>query len=250
MTRLEAANKLYEEGLKAFRSGDNDRCLSLTKESLLIGKSLGDDQVVGQALMGLCRVALRNHDENHLQSLSTELSALATQTGDDWWKVVIAHMNAEMARMKEEYDRANALYDESMSLSAKLGRESMVATECFNKSFVAMAQGDLDTAYGLLHRHFEIRKKLDKDTINPYGLIGLATLLMAQGKKEAAAEVTYVCRRLFSEMEIIPDPADELPLKQVEETSEQELSQGIREKLFEKSQTETCLVLVNRYFNR
>jgi hypothetical protein len=50
-------------------------------------------------------------------------------------------------------------------------------------------------------------------------------------------------------MEIIPDPADELPLKNVEEQCKRELSQEVREKLFEKFKTETCHVLVSRYFD-
>lgn len=134
--------------------------------------------------MGLCRVALRNHDEGHLQSLSVKLAELAHRTGDNWWKVVRVHMNAEMARMKGEFNHTNLLYDESMQISAEIGNENMVATECFNKSFVAVAQGNLETAFDLLHCHFAIRQKLDHETLNPYGLIGLVNLLSAKGKSQ------------------------------------------------------------------
>ena len=76
MTTIEKVNELYEDGVTAFRSGDNRRCLRLTKRSLAIGKTLGDETVTGQALRGLCRVALRNHDEDHLQAPGEEFSGL------------------------------------------------------------------------------------------------------------------------------------------------------------------------------
>jgi len=246
MATIEQANELYEEGLRAFRSGDNGRCISLTTESLEIGQKLKDDKIIGQALVGLCRAALRNQDEDHLQSLSKYLSELNKRTGDDWWRVVIAHMNAEMARIKGDFDQANKLYDKSMRISDAIGNENMVATECFNKSFVAVAQGNLRTANELIERHFDIRSKLDEGDINPYGLIAVANLLVAKGKIQDAAEVTYVCRRLMTEMEIIPDPADETPLKMVEEHFMGNLSKEVQDKLFEQSNNTTCRELVEK----
>lgn len=116
MVTADRANELYEQGLRAFRSGDNELCISLTTESLEMGQALGDDRIIGQALTGLCRAALRDNDSRQLQSLSLALADLARETGDDWWRVVVAHMNAEMARMNGKLDRANDLYDQSMAL--------------------------------------------------------------------------------------------------------------------------------------
>lgn len=246
MSTVKQANELYEEGLNAFRAGDNERCIALTTASLEIGRQLNDNDIVGQALMGLCRAALRNRDEDHLHCLSKELAELAEHTGDDWWCVVRAHMNAEMARMLGALERANELYDESMRLSEALGSENMMATECFNKSFVAVAQHNLEDARTLLQRHFTIRSKLDEGDLNPYGLIGVANLLVAEGKTEQAAEASFVCRRLLNELNVIPDPADEAPLKMVEEYFGNQLSRQVQSKLRSESDNMTCRQVVTK----
>jgi len=60
------ANELYYQGLQAFRAGDNQRCISLTTQSLEIGYLLDDKAIIGQALMGLCRASLRDNDDGLL----------------------------------------------------------------------------------------------------------------------------------------------------------------------------------------
>ena len=242
----EKANELYEKGLRAFRAGNNEMCISLTTESLEMGRELNDDKIIGQALTGLCRAALRDNDEQYLQSLSIKLTELADKTGDDWWHVVVAHMNAEMARMNGEFDRANELYDQSMALSESVGSENMVATECFNKSFVAVSQRKFQTARELLQRHFAIRSRLDEGDINPYGLIAVANLLAAEGKMTEAAQAAFVCRRLLTEQNIIPDPADEAPLRTIEEQIQNTLAQEDQNRLLQQSKNVSCREIADK----
>ena len=47
---VKKADALYKEGFKAFRMGDNERCISLTTESLEIGKKLKNSKIIGRAL--------------------------------------------------------------------------------------------------------------------------------------------------------------------------------------------------------
>lgn len=212
----ERASELYKRGFAAFRAGDNQRAIELTRQSLEIGRQLGDLEVIGQALIGLCRSALRAQDPIQLNRYTRELERIVEESGQDLWRLVSLHMRAEMARIEEDFDLASALYDQSMQLSEELGREEMVATECFNKSFVLVHQGQLQKAHELLERHFEIHFGLDEGDPPPYGLIGVANLLRAQGEPEAAAEAVYACRRFFKETGTVPDPADEIPLSEVE----------------------------------
>lgn len=243
----ERADELYEQGLTAFRKGDNKHCIELTTASLDIGRDLGDDAVIGQALLGLCRAALRDRDEHRLDTLCSELADIADRTDDAWWRVVIAHLNAELARMNGDLTRAEELYDESMQLSESIGRDSMVATECFNKSFIAVEEGDMRTARDLLQRHFETRGVLDDDDINPYGLIAVATLLRAEGRVEDAAAVASACHRLLAEADIVPDPADKEPLRAVEEHCQTELSDEAYAEAEIRFDTATCRALAARF---
>ncbi len=241
------AKDLYKQGLLAFRAGDNQRCISLTSKSLEIGYLLADQVIIGQALMGLCRASLRDNDEDLLERLNRKLVVLAEESGDDWWLVVVAHMNAEMARINEDYERANRLYDESMEMSQILGYEGMVATERFNKSLVALACGDLDQALLLLQKHFQIRDKLDEGDLDPYGLIAVVSYLVARSDIENAAETAFVCRRLLGAENIVPDPADEAPLKTSETLIQASFTQETLAQLESRSLLVNCRDLVERH---
>lgn len=132
-----------------------------------------------------------------------------------------------------------------MALSESIGRESMVATECFNKSFIAVEHGDIGTARDLLRRHFEIRGELDDDDIDPYGLIAIVNLLHAEGRTADAAAVAFACRRLLAD--VVPDPADEAPLRAVEEHCQSELSNEALAAAEARFETATCRELAAKF---
>lgn len=241
------ATKLYEQGLEAFRAGDNHAAKRLTRRSLAIAEALGDDPLRGQALLGLCRTALRDRDEEYLQELCEKLGLIANRTGDEYWSVVEHHMQAEMARINGQYDTATRSYEKSMQLSESMGLESMVATECLNKSFVSVAQTDLTEARKLLARHFEISVRLDEGDLTPYGLIGLAHLLSAEGNVEGAAEVAFACRQLLKENNIVPDPADEKPLEETVQLVQRSLSKDDISRLKIATEQASCRQLVAKF---
>ncbi len=243
------ANRLYEDGLAAFRAGDNQRCITLTNKSLELARSLNDDQLIGQALTGLCRSALRDKDQTRLGQYSNELTTLYKKTNDLWWRVIIAHMNAELFRMNGDYENAIRLYDESLELNERLGNENMVATECFNKSLAALGGNDTIVARDLIRRHFEIRLQKDKADPDPTGLIALSLLLLTEGLHTAAFEAACVCRRQFQERGNVPDPADEEPLRLVEMKCKQILPGTDAEKISTKSAHLSCLDLVRKHLD-
>ena len=109
---------------------------------------------------------------------------------------------------------------------------------------VFITQGDLEIARALLQRHFAIRSKLDEGDINPYGLIAVANLLVAEGKFKEAVEANFVCKRLMSDMKIIPDPADEAVQKANEEICMIQLSPIVRARVIDQSANLTCRDLV------
>ena len=247
MSRAETARTLEEEAYQAFRAGDNARSISLNNQVLALGQELDDETIVGKALTGLCRAALRDRDEGALETHSAQLLALAERSGNDKWRMFATHMNAEMARMNGDLERADILYDRSIRLGEALGSQSMVAAECFNKSFVAVAQGQFDRARTLLQRHFAIRDELDQGDLDPYGLIAVANFLAGEARVEDAAAVTYVCRRLFAERDIVPDPADEEPLNAVEDLCRRMLSEEVHQRQFNRAAGLSCREVVLAY---
>ena len=190
----EKAAELYEEGVAAFRAGDNERSRELTFESLRIGRTIGDTTAIGRGLMGLCRVALRDGDGGSIRGLTKELTALADTSDDGWWHVASLHMRAEHSRMTGALDEAIGLYNESRVRSEQLGLTNMVAAESFNLSLAHIGKGELQEASEALRHHFSIRLSLDGEDLDPTGLIAVAALLLAQGNTADALGVAKACR--------------------------------------------------------
>ena len=87
----ERAKALYEEGIQAFRHGDQATSRALNEESLSISRELGDKGGIARALIGLARVALRDGDYAMVRALSGESMAIGWELGDRQGLVLPLH---------------------------------------------------------------------------------------------------------------------------------------------------------------
>ncbi len=208
---------LVDSAYKHFRSGEADKSKDLAHKALAIGRAAKDPSITGGALAGFCRLALRAKDEHALASCSSQLTALAQDSADQKWEVYSIHMRAEFARMGNDLATADALYLESLQISEAIGLTGMVAAENFNRSFVSVARGDLDSATQQVREFFRVSATRNDGEPDPYGLIALTNLLVAREQLQAAAEVSFAAQRIFDEKGIVPDPADAQPLEAARE---------------------------------
>jgi len=248
-SKIEKANSLLDQAYEAFRSGKGENCISLTEQAIKMGQELGDESIIGGSYISFCRMALRDNDEEKLAELSTQLDSLADQYENRKWQMFRAHMNAEMARMKGDLDSAEELYDQSMQIAETIGSRNMVAAECFNRSFISTKKKDFKSARKLIKRHFDILGEINSEKLSPYGLIALVYLLEKEDRLESAAKVAFACRRLFKSENIIPDPADEAPLKDVERKIETSLPRDMKEQISIFSQSLSCQDIVEAYLS-
>lgn len=208
--------ELLGEAYQLFKEGNDKESIKLANQVLAIGRETNNDTLIGNALTSLCRNAQRSLDTIKLGELSAELKDLAHSTSNQKWLMYRAHMNAEMWRLIGNMDRAEEYYTESMRISLEIGATGMYTIDHFNKSFVATAKGDFDTANTLIKKYYQLRQEENNVVEDAYGLIALAYLLEQQENYQGAHEVTVVTRRLFKEQNIFPEPPDEKPLIAVE----------------------------------
>ena len=245
--KIDDAYAALDSSYVEFRAGTNEIAKNLAKEAFSVGLELENDSLTGDALMSLCRTALRDRDEITLKDYSDQLTKLANKSKDDTWEMVSAHMNAEMARMNHNWEKASRLYDKSLTISDSLGYRGMYAAEHFNKSFVEAARGNITEAQLLTKKYFDIRRETNPESDDAYGLIAVANLLYHKNDIQGSAEVSLAARRLFNERNIIPDPADEEPLLKVEEHYKMKLDPKVQDSLKESAAMLTVDSILNKY---
>jgi len=219
----EYPRKMLRQAYQLFKEGKDSQSIAMANRVLEIGRSTNNDTLVGRALTSLCRNSQRTLDTTRLAQLSEELSALAASSGNKQWLMYRAHQNAEMWRLVGNMDRAERFYNESMKISYETGAMGMYTIDHFNKSFVSIAKGDLDTARALIKKYYALRQEADPASEDAYGLIALAYLLEQDGNYAGAHEVAVVTRRLFEEQNLFPEPPDEKPLLLVEAKIQEKL---------------------------
>jgi tetratricopeptide (TPR) repeat protein len=202
------ASDLYQQGLEAFRKGDNERSRELNDRSLALAREADDAPAVVDALMGLARVALRDEDLARVHALAAEAREVATEHGLAGRPVALPlHLDAEATRMSGDLAGARALYEESIALNRRLGDERGVALEQANLAWVAINEGRIDEAEAL------VRASLDSGhTEEPYlqafCSIALARCAGERGDRNRARELLTGADEQLAAAGLVLDPTD------------------------------------------
>ncbi len=246
---IENPQEMLKEAYQLFKEGNDSASIEIANKVLEYGYKTNNDTLIGGALASLCRNSQRSLDTIRLAELSEELATLATNSGNQKWMMIRAHMNAEMWRLIGNMDRAEQFYNESMEISFAINSMGMYTIDHFNKSFVSTAKGDFEEARRLIIKYYALREESDPESEDAYGLIALSYLLEQEKNYIGALEVASVTRRLFQEQNLFPEPPDEKPLIMVEEKVKEVLDANIYEATIIKSKNETVSSLISSICN-
>ncbi|MDJ0664922.1 MAG: hypothetical protein QNJ75_10195 [Acidimicrobiia bacterium] len=247
--RIDHANSLLDRAAAEFKAGNNDAAKDLANTALAVGLELEDEALTGYALMNLCRTALRDRDRTALGEYREHLSRLAAETGDQKWEMVVAHMYAELARMNGDLEEAARLYATSMGISESIGSKGWYAAEHFNMSIVETSRGNFVEARDLIRGYYDLTNELYPETDDVPGLIPIANLLLHMDDIRGAAEVAIAARRLLKENDLVPDPADEEPLRNVEDKYRLVLDQDAQDEVEVAAASLTVASILSTYLN-
>lgn len=155
--------------------GELDRAETAQAESLEISKRIGDDSGVATALSSLAALARDRGDLNRAASLAEE-SASIEQIG-----LVALHRN--------EYDRAEQLFDEALALARADGDDANVRDALANLAAVARRRGTYGVALARYRETLDLLRAETNKAALARTLEGYATTLAATGDSPRAARL-------------------------------------------------------------
>ena len=202
---------LYGDGLLAFRSGAQTESQARNQAALDTARAVGDREAEALALVGLSRVALRAGDYTLVCSLADRAREI-TRNLDPTVDVWPLHLLAAGTRLSGDYDKAIALYTESLELNRRLGNNRMVCTELHNIGHVELHRGNVDAARRCFADCAEIRNPNDLFATAMTHL-NQAALAFAQGERETTAERLQRMQATLYEAGIVLDPDDAFEVK-------------------------------------
>jgi ATP/maltotriose-dependent transcriptional regulator MalT len=202
------AGDLYQEGLEAFRRGDNDRSRELNERSLTLAREQDDAPAIVDALIGLARVALRDEDLERVHVLATEARELGRKRGLTGRPLALPlHLDAEATRMSGDFAGARALYEESIALNLKLGDERGVALEQANLAWVAINESRIDEAERLVRACLD-SGHAEEPYLHAFCSIGLARCAAERGDRARARELLAEADEELATAGLVLDPTD------------------------------------------
>jgi tetratricopeptide (TPR) repeat protein len=136
---------LYGDGLLAFMVGAHEDSRARSEASLEAARAVQDPEALALAHLGLSRVAFLDGEYDLARSLAAEAREFA-RTLEPALGQAPLHMHAQSTRLTGDYDRAAALFEESLALNRRLGDLGMVGVELHNLGHVEIHRGNIDAA--------------------------------------------------------------------------------------------------------
>jgi tetratricopeptide (TPR) repeat protein len=175
---------LYGDGLLAYWQGEIGVSRARNEEALAIAEEHADDEALALAHVGLSRVLLEEGDHERAREHAVAARRFAARLGTPMGQAPL-HMEAQAARAAGDYDRAAALFGESLALNRRIDDPSMVPVELQNLGLVEIRRGNLDAAE---HYFGELPPSSD-----PYSRLNDAAVAFRKGELSRAG-------RLLSEL--------------------------------------------------
>lgn len=202
------ADRLYDDGLQAFRAGDAERSRRCNEESLGLATAAGDARAEARALIGLARLAFRAANYEEVRQLSARSAERAADVGDEETEIMALHMRAEAARAERDFAAAVPLYEQSLERRRAIGDEGGVTMELYNLGAV-LAAGEPAQARALLAEALERAQDEDADWLVAYclGALGAAA---AEADPHGALRLIGAADAEFERRGEVLDPAERL----------------------------------------
>jgi len=200
---MPSSAELYDQGLEAFRKGDQKQSLVYNQQSL---ESAASDYDRARAYIGLSRIAFRNQDHAELERLMDLCRPIYEALADKTGVTSPNHMLAESLRMHGRFDEARELYLANIREAKELGQASREKLENINLALLEIAAGNPMTAVALLKPELVEPEKPYSQAY--YGLALGASKVWLGAHAEGLGHLRE-SQRILSDQGEIWDPADQ-----------------------------------------
>ncbi len=120
---------------------------------------------------------------------ATRALALARATGQGELFSVLYQILGRAWYVRGKLDQATELLDGAIEATRLLGQTQALAGSLFNRSVVAVAVGDLDTAMTTAQESTDLARDLDEGFVTAWAAVRLAGVLLETGQPGTAAEL-------------------------------------------------------------
>lgn len=207
----ELAQRLYSEGLAAFRRGENAECRRLSAAAVAAGSASAAPREQALGHVGLSRADFRDGAYADGTENARIAGELAQRAGADDVAVLALHMQAELTRAQGSYDMALPLYEQLLATDEAAGDLGSLAMEHYNLGSVLLQNDQIEAARTHLCQSLELCDGAATSQL-PYTLLGFSGLLARVGDPATAGLIMGAVEAHFAADGEVLDPAEQLEL--------------------------------------
>ena len=201
---------LYGDALLAFRQVKIEESRQRSRAALDAALVVNDPEALTLAYLALSRVTIEDGD--YAQALSLAVKAREFARGlDPAMGQAPMFLHAQATRMTGDYDRAAALFEQSLDLNRKINDQGMVFAELQNLGWVEVHRGNIDKA----ERCFNESEKIGSAS-DPYSsamtILSQAFIAFGRGNKGMSRTLLERAQSMFKEAKIDPGPDDQFEI--------------------------------------
>jgi tetratricopeptide (TPR) repeat protein len=201
---------LYADGLFAIRLGARAESRECNEAALEVAQAAGDREALALAHLGLSRVLLDEGDHERAAVLAVSARELAEGFEPALGQGPL-HLHAQAIRAAGDYERAAALFEESLALNRRIGDPGMIGVELHNLGHVEIHRGNADAAA----RYFD--ECAQDGGSDPYGAAltqaNKAAVAFLRGEREQAATLLSRAKSGLDEAGIEPAVDDRFEIE-------------------------------------
>jgi predicted ATPase/DNA-binding SARP family transcriptional activator len=173
----------------AWELGEYDEAERCYQESLAVYRQLGDRSGIANTLLNVADIARLRGTYAEAQQMFQECLAMFRATGERYGMAYALSYQGNVVGLLGDYSRARGLLDESLALYREIGSQEGIATTLGYLGEVACASGSLSQAREYFCEALRIAIESESRPAALLNVVGMAELLIRQGRAEQAAEL-------------------------------------------------------------
>jgi class 3 adenylate cyclase/predicted ATPase len=185
--------------------GNNAAARALYEESLALKREMGDKWGIAGSLNNLGNVAFAQGDYSAARALYEESLALGREMGDKWGTAMSLYNLGNVAFAQGDYSAARALQAECLTLAREIGDKSDMAYALFVLGLADLAEHRPEAREHILHS-LHLRQEMGKQLQQTSSLIGVAGLVLEEGKPHFAAQLLGAVESALKTLNAVAEP--------------------------------------------
>jgi predicted ATPase/class 3 adenylate cyclase len=190
------ARGLWSSATFSWRLGLPAEGHPLALEALAIARDLGDQRLLFDCALTLGINSTLTGDTETSRGYYREAEAIARELGNPRLITVVLNNLGNVALDEHDYSTARAYLEEAVEIDRLHGLASSLANSLVDLGYISLAEGSDAEAVGRFRESLDIASSQVLDETLSWGLQGMAAVLTARGRSDAAATLLGASARL------------------------------------------------------